>query len=158
MDLSRSTPAPRRPRTKPGTDQRPLIGNLERPLNEQKDRGGFYLVLAYLLFEFGRPQELIPGARLIPFGTGISLLILFKVIMSGKLDFSRLQTKLWIPLLMVMAIHVPIAVNNFWALITLKDMVLLFCVYLGITTFVNSLEKMMTLMKTWLGIHSFLAV
>jgi len=158
MDLSRSTPAPWRPRTKPRTDQRPLIGNLERPLNEQKDRGGFYLVLAYLLFEFGRPQELIPGARLIPFGTGISLLILFKVIMSGKLDFSRLQTKLWIPLLMVMAIHVPIAVNNFWALITLKDMVLLFCVYLGITTFVNSLEKMMTLMKTWLGIHSFLAV
>jgi len=57
-----------------------------------------------------------------------------------------------------MAIHVPIAVNNFWALMTLKDMVLLFCVYLGIITFVDSLEKMMKLMKMWVGIHGFLAV
>jgi len=57
-----------------------------------------------------------------------------------------------------MAIHVPIAVNNFWALMTFKDMFLLFCVYLGIITFIDSLEKMMTLMKMWVGIHGFLAV
>src|SRR5215467_4781883 len=121
MDLSRSTPAPWRPRTKLRTDQKPAIGNLKRPLNKQEDRGGFYLVLAYLLFEFGRPQELIPGVRAIPFGTGLSVLLLGKVLMAGKLNFSRLQTRLWIPLLAVMAIHVPIAVNNFWALMTLKD-------------------------------------
>ena len=34
----------------------------------------------------------------------------------------------------------------------------MYCVYLGIVTFVNSLEKMMTLMKLWMGIHGFLAV
>jgi|SRR5215469_16898356 len=158
MDLSRSTPAPRRPRTKPGTDQRPLIGNLEKPLNEQKDRGGFYLVLAYLLFEFGRPQELIPGVKLIPFGTGLSVLLLGKVLMAGKLNFSRLQTRLWIPLLALMVIHVPIAVNNYWALMTFKDMFLLFCVYLGITTFVDSLDRMMILMKMLIGVHGFLAI
>ncbi len=45
--------------------------------------------------------------------------------MSGKVDFSRLQTKLWLPLFAVMAIHVPIAVNNYWALMTFKDMVLI---------------------------------
>ena len=41
---------------------------------------------------------------------------------------------------------------------TFKDMFLLYCVYLGIVTFVDSLEKMMTVMKLWLGIHGFLAV
>ncbi|HSL03988.1 MAG TPA: O-antigen ligase family protein, partial [Nitrospiraceae bacterium] len=52
----------------------------------------------------------------------------------------------------------PIAVNNYWALITFKDMVLMYGVYLGIITFVNSTEKMMTLMKLWMGLHGFLAV
>lgn len=129
------------------------------PLHQvPESKAGFYLVLAYLLFEFGRPQELIPGLKLIPFGTGLSVLIFLNVLMSGKLDLSRLQTKLWIPLFVVMALHVPLARNNFWALMTFKDMLLLYFVYLGILTFVNSLEKMMTLMKMWIGIHIFLAV
>jgi hypothetical protein len=131
---------------------------IRRLRQAQESKAGFYLVLAYLFFEFGRPQELIPSLRVIPFGMGLSLLILLTVLMSGKLDFSRLQTKLWLPLFAVMAIHVPIAANNYWALRTFKDMVLLYCVYLGVITFVNSTEKMMTLIKLWIGIHGFLAV
>ena len=129
-----------------------------QPRQAQESKAGFYLVLASLLFEFGRPQELIPGIRLIPFGTGLDVLLLLSVVMSGKLDVSRLQTKLWIPLFVVMAIHVPIARNNFHALMTFKDMLLFFGLYLGIVTYVNSLEKMRALMKMWLGILGFLAV
>ena len=129
------------------------------PLRQAPEsKAGFYLVLAYLLFEFGRPQEIVPGLKAIPFGTGLSVLILLNVLMSGKLDFSRAQTKLWIPLFVIMAVHVPLAVNNYWALMTFKDMFLLFCVYLGIITFVNSFERMMTVMKLWMAIHGFLAV
>ncbi len=129
-----------------------------QPRQAQESKVGFYLVLAYLLFEFGRPQELLPGIKVIPFGTGLSVLILLKVLMSGKVDFSRLQTKLWLPLLAVMAIHVPIAANNFWALMTFKDMFLMYCAYLGIVTFVDSRDKMMTLIKMWMGVLGFLAV
>jgi hypothetical protein len=129
-----------------------------KPRQAQESKTGFYLVLASLLFEFGRPQALIPGLKLIPFATGLDVLLLLNVIMSGKLNLSRLQTKLWIPLFIVMAIHVPIARNNFWALMTLKDMILIFGLYLGIVTYVNSLEKMLTLMKVWMGILGFLAV
>ena len=129
-----------------------------KPRQVQEGKTGFYLVLACLFFEFGRPQELVPGLRSIPFGTGTSILLILNVIMSGKVDFSRLQTKLWFPLFAVMAVHVPIAVNNYWALMTFKDMVLMYGVYLGVITFVNSTEKMMTLMKLWIGLHGFLAV
>ena len=129
-----------------------------QPMQAQESKVGFYLVLASLLFEFGRPQELLPGIKLIPFATLLDVLLLLNVLMSGKLDLSKLQTKMWIPLLIVMAIHVPIAVNNFWALMTLKDMLLIFGLYLGIVTYVNSLEKMLTLMKVWIGINGFLAV
>ncbi|MCS6306463.1 MAG: O-antigen ligase family protein [Nitrospira sp.] len=128
------------------------------PLPEGDAKTGIYLVIVYLFFEFGRPQEWIPGLSAIPVPTALAILMFFKVFMTGGIDFSRIQTKLWIPLFVVMAIHVPIAANNFWAIITLKDMFLVFCSYLGIITFVNSVEKMMTLMKMWLGIHAFLAI
>ncbi|MDF0643647.1 MAG: O-antigen ligase family protein [Nitrospira sp.] len=140
----------------PGRNPNLQIGM--RPQGQPESKAGFYLVLANLIFEFGRPQDQLPGIKGIPFGMGLSILILLKVLRSGKINFSRLQTKLWIPLLGIMAIHVPIATNNFWALMTFKDMVLLYCVYLGIVTFVDSTEKMMTLMKLWVGIHGFLAV
>lgn len=131
---------------------------IEAPVRSGEDKAGFYLVLAYLLFEFGRPQELIPGLRVIPFGTGLSLLLFGKVLMSGRFDLSRMQTKLWISLFIIMAIHIPIAVNNYWALMIFKDMFLLFCVFLGIITFINSVERMMIVMKTWLLVHGFLAL
>ncbi|MBK8277155.1 MAG: hypothetical protein IPK92_15380 [Nitrospira sp.] len=52
-----------------------------------ESKAGFYLVMAYLLFEFGRPQELIPGLRAIPFAQGLSVLILLNVLMSGEAGF-----------------------------------------------------------------------
>ena len=147
-----------------GSDANPIAAPevrswaIGKPRQAQESKAGFYLVLAYFFFEFGRPQELVPGLRLIPFSTGLSILLILNVLMSGKVDFSRLQTKLWLPLFAVMAIHVPIAVNNYWALMTFKDMILMYCVYLGVITFVNSTKKMMTLMTLWIGVHGFLAV
>ncbi|MEO7860657.1 MAG: O-antigen ligase family protein [Nitrospirales bacterium] len=147
------------------SDARPFVITPEskartigQPRQAQESKTGFYLLVVYFIFEFGRPQDLIPGVKVIPFGTGLSVLIFLNVLMSGKLDFSRLQTKLWLPLIAIMAIHVPIAVNNYWALMTFKNMVLLYCVYLGIVTLIDSLEKMTTLIKMWIGIHAFLAV
>lgn len=137
------------------------VSNKNQMRNElaaPESKAGFYLVLVYLLFEFGRPQDVIPGLTAIPFGTGLSVLIFLNAVRSGKINFSPLQTKLWIVLFLVMAIHVPIAMNNFHALMTLKDMILLYAVYLGITVFVDSTGKMMTLIKMWLGIHAFLAI
>ncbi|MDC8447062.1 MAG: O-antigen ligase family protein [Nitrospira sp.] len=131
---------------------------IRKELAAPESKTGFYLVLVYLLFEFGRPQDIIPALGVIPFGTGLSILIFLNVVRSGKINFSRLQTKLWVPLLVVMSIHIPIAINNFHALMSLKDMILLYAVYLGITVFVDSTEKMMTLIKVWLGIHAFLAI
>ena len=60
-----------------------------QPRQAQKSKVGFYLVLTYFVFEFGRPQELIPAIKLIPFGTAVSVLILLSVLKSGKACHSR---------------------------------------------------------------------
>ena len=93
---------------------------------------GFYLVMTAMLFEFGRPQDLIPPLKVIPIPTLLDISLALTVFMSGKVNFSNKQTKLWIGLLIVMALWVPFANNNYYALLTFKDMTLYFFLYLGI--------------------------
>ena len=121
-------------------------------------RWPFYLVLLALLFEFGRPQEVVSALGAIPFPTMIDALILMAVLGSGKMNFANTQTKLWFPLLALMTIHVPIAANNYWAFMTWKGMILTFSLYLGIIIFVNSWARIQTLMTIWLGVHVVLAI
>ncbi len=127
---------------------------------EAKEKPGFafYLVLTSLLLEFGRPQDIIPGLKLIPLPSMVDLLIGLSVVMSGKFSLAHKQTRLWVALLILMALHVPIATNNYWALMVFKDMVLYFCLYLGITSYVDSVDKLRRLVTVWLGIHLVLAV
>ncbi|MGE0275428.1 MAG: O-antigen ligase family protein [Nitrospiraceae bacterium] len=119
---------------------------------------GFYLVLVSLLVEFGRPQDIIPGIKVIPFPSIIDLLIGVTVVMSGKLNVENKQTKLYIGLLILMVGHVPFATNNYWAAMVLKDMLLYFCFFLGIVAFVDTIEKMKTLVNAWLMVHLVLAI
>ena len=119
---------------------------------------GFYLVLVALLFEFGRPQDFLPPLKVVPFSSLIDTLLALTVLLSGKGSFANVQTKLWIGLLGFMALWVPFANNNFYALMILKDMTLYFFFYLGIITFVNSTSRMHKLILTWLAVHALLAI
>lgn len=129
-----------------------------RGAQQTTGKGPFTIVLLALLFEFGRPQEVVPGLKFIPFTTLLDGLLLFSVLSAGKFNLSKKQTKFWLALFAVMVVHIPIAVNNFWALILTKDMFLTFGLYLGIITFVDTLEKFNRVMKVWLGVHAILAV
>jgi O-antigen ligase len=142
---------------------RPLPGRFESRVPgtigvQEKAGWKFYLVLISLLLEFGRPQDVVPGLKMIPLPSLADLLIGLSVLFSGKLSLANTQTKVWVGLLCLMALHVPIATNNFHALMTFKDMVLYFFLYLGITTYVDSIEKMRKLVAVWVGIHLILAI
>ncbi len=118
----------------------------------------FRFVLLSLVFEFGRPQEIIPGLKFIPFSSLLNAAILASLIMSGKVSLKDLRTKLWIPLLGVMLLHVPIANNTFHAVMTLKDMSLLFCLYLGLIAYVDTFDRLFKLVSVWLGVHVIAAI
>lgn len=128
-------------------------------VSSQKPGGefGFYLVLASLVFEFGRLHEFIPGLKL-PVTTAIDILIVIRLLASGQLTLANEQLKLWLPLLGLMAIHIPFATNNFWALMTTKDMLILYFLCLGIANYVCTLVRFEKLVRWWLGIHALLAM
>ena len=119
---------------------------------------GFYLVMLAMLFEFGRPQDILPPLKVVPIPTIIVIALTSAVFISGKASFSNVQTKLWLILLAFMAIWVPFANNNFHALMTLKDMTQCFFFYLGIITFVNTTKRMHTVILIWLAVHTVLAI
>lgn len=119
---------------------------------------GFYLVLLAMLFEFGRPQDVLSPLKAIPIPTLLDVSILIAVLTSGKATFANMQTKLWMGLLAFMALWVPFANNNFWALMTLKEMTLYFFLYLGLVTFVNTAGRMQKLIFMWLGVHAVLGI
>ncbi|MGH8579635.1 MAG: O-antigen ligase family protein [Gammaproteobacteria bacterium] len=52
-----------------------------------------------------------------------------------------------------MAIHVPIAVNNYWAFQTLRNTLLYFIVYLSVANFVDSYSKLEKFIDTWININ-----
>jgi len=119
---------------------------------------GFYLVMLAMLFEFGRPQDIIAPLKVLPIPTLLDVSLFGAVLISGKATFSNKQTKLWLVLLVFMLAWVPFATNNYWALMIFKEMTLYFFFYLGIVTFVNSEERMQNLIFMWLGVHGLLGI
>ena len=91
-----------------------LVGNRPMPV---ESKVGFYLVMLAMLFEFGRPQDFFPFLKVIPFPTLLDTSLALAVFLSGKASFANKQTKLWIGLLVLMALWVPFANNNFHALL-----------------------------------------
>jgi O-antigen ligase len=118
----------------------------------------FYLVLGYLFFEFARPQALFRPLEILHLpAITISLLTLF--LLRRYLAFwGNRQTRLFVPLFILMAFHIPTATNNFWALKIGQGMFMFFVTYLGIVIFVDSFQKFNTVIRLWLMIHAFLAI
>lgn len=139
------------------TIQAPHVRSGSQPVQGEKN-GPFYLVMLALLFEFGRPQYVIPGLKGLPIASVIDVLIILYLFGSGKVNLRNSQSKLWLAMFGLMIVHVPIAVNNYWALITFKDMAFNFILYLGVVTYVSTVARWRTLISLWFGIHVTLSV
>jgi hypothetical protein len=88
----------------------------------------------------------------------IITLLLFMLLAGSKPNFSNPFTKWFIALLAIMVPHIPLATNNYWAFHTARAMLISFAAYLGLVTYVDSLDRFKRLLHLWLGIHAYLAV
>jgi len=118
----------------------------------------FYLVVLFLVLEYSRPQEYIPGFGSLHLPAVISIFLALSLFSSHSFSLSEKQAKLFLMMLVFMVFHVPIAVNNYWAFEVTKIMATYFVVYLGIITYIDSLQKFRRLMTMWIAIHLLLGV
>lgn len=118
----------------------------------------FRLVLLFLLLDYGRPQTFFPVIEALHPGLFIQSALFFFLISRGLLKLDYVHTKCFTLLMLVMAIHVPIATNNYWAFQILTSTFLYFIVYLSIVTFVNSHPKVESFINSWIIINLICAI
>lgn len=128
--------------------------------NESDSASGwsFYAMLAYLFFEFGRPQDLLPGLSIFYLGALSFIALVVALLAQGRLDMSERQTVLFLTLLGFMVLFVPFVRNNHEAFHRTKGMVMTFVCYLSVITFADSLNRIRRLMRFWIAIHLSLAI
>lgn len=118
-----------------------------------QNRFGFYLLMMYLLIEYGRPQALIPALGYLRPGIIIIGLLGIYLIVTGKVRFENAQSKCMLGFLLLSAIHVPIAVNNYWAFQGFRMFMIYLIIFLSITAFINSSESLNRFINFWIWIN-----
>jgi len=118
----------------------------------------FYLILIHLFFEYGRPQSFFPFIGALHPGWVIHPLLFLCLLLKNKLfNLKNIQTKCFLGLILLMMLHGPIAVNNYWAYKIWRGTMLYFIVYLSIVNFVDSFEKIEKYIDIWIIINVFCA-
>lgn len=125
---------------------------------QSKSRLGYWLLLTYLALEYGRPQSTFPFLEILHLPAIVSILIAINLLLSGRLSFSDLHTRLFLCLVGLMALHVPLAHNTYWAFQVGKMMLTIFLVYACFGIYVDSYKRIEMVLAVWLGIHIYLAI
>ncbi|MBI3805601.1 MAG: hypothetical protein HY282_17770 [Nitrospirae bacterium] len=108
--------------------------------NLGKYKNWFFFTLAYLLVDYGRPQDILPIGFLKP-GMIVILILTGFLLFTGKLKESdSKQTRMMWLFILLLGIYVPFAVNNFLAYKTTETMFLFMPFILSIVVCINSLE------------------
>ena len=108
--------------------------------NPGKYRNWFLFIVAYLVIDYGRPQDVLPIGALKPGMIVIAVLSAF-LVFSGKLrDAKSKQTRLLLLFIVLLGVFIPFAENNYFAYRATETMVLFMPFILSTIICVNSIE------------------
>ncbi len=116
-----------------------------------------YLLVLYLAFEYGRIHTLLGpvGALHLPLFTTIGILLF---LLTEGPTFNRMETRCFLGLIILMAVHVPFATNRYWAFETTRMVFTYLIIYVAMTKYVVSYEMFKKMMFLWLICGIFLCV
>ena len=127
-----------------------MIGRAEPIVSiYRSNNSSFVLLCCYLLFEFGRPQNLIPGLAYLRLPMLMLLTIGFRLVKNQAIDFSNKQVRLFLAIIILMVGHVPFAVNNYWAFQMSYVMVLYFIAGMGIIYLTRDIEELLRIFQVF---------
>ncbi len=118
----------------------------------------FYLIVLYLFLEYARPQEVVPFISKFRLSAITIALLAIALVVSGRIRIGDVQTKIYLLILAFMAIHVPLARNNFWALNIFLAMLMTFVFYSSVVGIVDNEELYRKMVHFWIAIFIYLAI
>ncbi len=109
------------------------------------------------MVEFGRPQAFVPIIGLMKPGMVTTGILFFYLVRSGQIgkNLSR-QVTLILLFIVLLAIFVPLARNNFWAYQTVRNMALRIPLLLSVIIVMNSQVRLTALLKGIIAIMIFI--
>jgi putative inorganic carbon (hco3(-)) transporter len=121
---------------------------------------GFALVTLFLIFEYSRPQDIVPVIGTLRPGY-IFLLLLFIAWLRcpSSARIASPQITLMLLLAALLAIHIPFARNHYWAYEQTEEFVLLLlplCV--SIILFVDTRERLLSVFRWWVLLALYISV
>lgn len=135
------------------------IGALQRVRESTPTSFGFFLVIFFLILEYGRPQDKVSAISALRPTLILSVLMVFAWFKSGKFrTVASPQTFHMVLMLFLLALHVPFATNNFWAYTVTEGFLLLLPLCISIILFVDNFEKLRSFMKWWTFLTIYIAV
>jgi hypothetical protein len=119
----------------------------------------FRCTLAYLLVDYARPQDLIPGVGAIrPALLVMAVLIFFLIKHRALLVRRSKQIKMIWYFIGLLAVFIPFARNNYYAYATCSEMLKFMPFILSVLVCVDSIERLKAFMKFYVGLMIYIAL
>lgn len=134
------------------------------PINEPESlsrqaRTWFIFTMLYLVVDYGRPQDILPFLSLIRPGMLMVMILTFFLLSQGKLGRSdSKQTRMIWLFVMLLAVYVPLAVNNFMAYQAFRSMILFMPFILSVVICVDSVKNLRTMILVCLAIAMYVSI
>jgi probable O-glycosylation ligase (exosortase A-associated) len=138
--------------TEPGRTRPGWRGSGDAPRRPRRDllAPPFLTLLAFLVIEYGRPQDYFTFMLAVPLGTGlIALLAIQLVPVRQRVPFTAPHFILYLILLLFGAVWTPLAVNNYWAYQITLGLGLYYVFSLAVVTFVDTPRRLRIFITVW---------
>lgn len=122
-------------------------------------RFGFVLVILALIFDYARPQDIVPAiGALRPTWILIPLMVIAWVKSARLRTAVSPQMTLMLCTLALLLVHIPLAMNHYWAYETAQDFFLCLPVCVSVILFVDTPERLLSFTRWWVLLALYIAV
>ena len=119
-------------------------------INQASDRW-FFFTLLYIIFDYGRPQDIIPPIGSLRPLMFITAVLVYYIVTSGMFYKTKSpQMKLIWMFCLLLSVYIPFARNNFFAFGTTRSMLLFIPFILSTIICVNSIKRLTILINTYI--------
>jgi putative inorganic carbon (hco3(-)) transporter len=119
----------------------------------------FRCTLLYLLVDYGRPQDLIPGFGVIrPALLTMLVLIVFLIKHRALLVRRSKQIRMIWYFIALLSVYIPFARNNYYAYATFTEMIKFMPFILSVLVCVDSVERLKSFMKFYVGLMVYVSL
>ena len=123
----------------------------------ESSRYRFALIIIYIIFDYGRPQSIIPIAFLRPQMIIILLLTITLFLDNNYLQYFRRQIKCIFYFILLLILLVPFAKNNYYAFNTAKTMILYTPFIFTMVISIDSIQRLKLIINIMIILMTYIA-